>query len=88
MENSLTPKGKSVSLPSAARCWKTYDYAAWSATGFIVAGRLTLHPPLGIKQATIYAGQEAAKTAYELDFPFDPFNMQIAVKPIKRKPKK
>jgi hypothetical protein len=48
---------------------------------------MIFQPATTIDRASIRAAQEAAKTADELDFPFDPFNLRVAVKPIKRKRK-
>jgi hypothetical protein len=87
MENSSIPPKNSASPRSVARCWKTYKYAVQSVTGFICAGTMNFTRPLGLDRASVLVSREAAKTAHELDLPFDPFNLRVALKPIKRKRK-
>jgi hypothetical protein len=49
----------------------------------MVAGKLYLPMSLPLDLATLKAGREAAKAAYNRELSWDPFNLRIAIKPIK-----
>lgn len=52
-------------------------------SGVIIAGKLYLPKSLPPDQATLKAVREAAKVAHNRELSWDPFNLRIAIKPIK-----
>jgi hypothetical protein len=79
MKHSI-PRQRSPSQQSTDCCW---EYAATSMSGVIVAGKLYL--PMGSPPAlaTLEAVREAAKVAYNRELSWDPFNLRIAITPVK-----
>jgi hypothetical protein len=65
--------------------YKRYEYAVHNASGLMIGGRITFVRPATIEEATQRAVEESANTAINMEVPFDPFNVRVAVKPISRK---
>jgi hypothetical protein len=79
MKHSILSQ-KSASQQNTDCCW---EYAAVSMSGVIMAGKLYLPKSLPPDQATLKAVREAAKVAHNRELSWDPFNLRIAIKPIK-----
>jgi hypothetical protein len=79
MKHSI-PSQKSASQQNTGCCW---EYAAVSMSGVIVAGTLYLPKRFAPDLATLKAVREAAKVAHNRELSWDPFNLRIAIKPIK-----
>jgi hypothetical protein len=64
-----------------------YQFAVHSKTGIIFTGTFELPTGTTIDKATTKAAHEGARLAYKMGFEWNPFEPQIAIRPIKPKRK-
>lgn len=63
--------------------YKRYQYAVHNSSGLMVGGTMTFLLPMSVGDATFCIAQEAARIAMDMKLGFDPFNLNIAVKPLR-----
>lgn len=62
----------------------TFAYVIWSVdSGRVIKGELELPDNTTLDQAILKTAHEGARIAYEMEFPWDPFNLKIILRPRK-----